>query len=257
MKGILTVLFIHVFLSFVWAEDCAKAVKLYNQATLATDLASKENLFKRAIPLCTEPEVLSKIHNNLADTYEKTGRLSPALDHYRKALETKPDFALAYFSVGDIFFRLRDYRSAAVMYDKGLRYAPDDHESQKRKEEAEARAKKFMIIYFDFDSFEIPNRYATRLRLVCKAIEENGIQDLLHIKITGHTCDIGPRSYNNRLSLKRAEEVARYFEEALSTHPQVLIITPAGENGPLLKGWDSNARILNRRVEIQVLRKEK
>ncbi|MDP2838797.1 MAG: hypothetical protein Q8O11_01970, partial [Syntrophales bacterium] len=43
------------------AEDCPKAVVLYNKGTFSQDPAAKEILFKEAIPLCTDPEVISKV----------------------------------------------------------------------------------------------------------------------------------------------------------------------------------------------------
>jgi hypothetical protein len=76
MKGILIVLFIHAFLSPVWAEDCPKSIRLYNQATSTSDFASKERIFNEAKAICSDPEVASRILNNLGDTYEITGRLS-------------------------------------------------------------------------------------------------------------------------------------------------------------------------------------
>jgi len=124
------------FASHTWAEDCHKAIALYNRAIVEDDLSVRERCFKKAIALCSDPEVLSRVFNNLADTYERTGRLSPALTYYHKAIETKPNLVTSYFSVGDIFFRLKDYYSAAVMYGKGLSYSSDD-ESRKDKKEAQ------------------------------------------------------------------------------------------------------------------------
>ena len=256
MRRTFPLLIVLLVASHAWAEDCGKAIDLYNRATGEDDLAAKELYFKKAIPLCSDPEVLSRVLNNLADTYERTNRLSLALAYYKKALEAKPDLATSYFSVGDIFFTLEDHFSAAVMYGKGLRYRPEDEESLEKKEEAEARAKRHMVIYFDFDSFTIPDRYLKRLDVVGKATKEPGSDRLEEIRVIGHTCSLGPRAYNRHLSLRRAEEVARYLKERFSMDSDVVTVFAKGEDAPLLSNVDRNARILNRRVEIKLSDKE-
>ena len=235
-----------------WAENCPKAIELYNQATETQDVKVKEQYFKKAIPLCSDSEILSRVYNNLADIYDRTGRLSLAFTYYKKALETKPDLATSYFSVGDIFFHVKDYCSAAVMYAKGLRYRPEDEESVKKKGAALEGGKKYIIIYFDFDSSKIPFRYLKRLDAMCAAIKKQGINGLKEIRVIGHACSLGARAYNRRLSLRRAEAVATYLKECFSADSRVLTVTGEGEATPLLVGGDKNARILNRRVEIRL-----
>jgi len=235
-----------------WAENCPKAIELYNQATETQDVKAKERYFKEAIPLCSDSEILSRVYNNLADTYERTGRLSLALACYKKALETKPDLVTSYFSVGDIFFRFKDYYSAAGMYEKGLRYRPEDEESVKRREEALEKTKKHIIIYFDFDSSRIPFRYLKRLDRLCAAIKKQGIDGVEEIRVIGHSCSLGPPAYNRSLSFRRAEAVATYLKERFSADSPVLTVTGEGEDAPLLVGVDKNARTLNRRVEIRL-----
>ncbi|MFH1077426.1 MAG: OmpA family protein [Pseudomonadota bacterium] len=242
--------------SHAWAEDCPKAIVLYNRATVENDLAVRERCFKKAIALCSDPEVLSRVFNNLADTYERAGRLSPALTYYRNALEAKPDLATSYFSVGDIFFRLKDYYSAAVMYGKGLSYSPEDEESRKNKKVAETRARRYMIIYFDFNSFTIPDRYLKRLDVVGEVIKEYGSDSFLEIMVTGHTCSMGASEYNRQLSLRRAQAVTRYLNDRLSKPSPVVKVVGKGEDAPLLSGMDKNASVLNRRVEVILRDKE-
>ena len=252
MIRILTSLFVLILSSNVWGEDCAKAIELFNKATMIRGLEVKEHGFKKAVPLCSDPEILSRVYNNLADTYERTGRFSLALAYYKKALETKPNLATSYFSVGDIFFKLRDYYSATVMYEKGLKYRYEDKESLERKEEAVSKMKMYMVIYFDFDSFRIPERYSKRMALVGKTIKEIGIDTLSHISVIGHSCSLGPSAYNRRLSLRRAEEAAKYFKERFSVASSVVVVTPKGEDTPLFSGVDRTAYDLNRRVEIKL-----
>jgi len=247
---ILPLLILLLLASHAWAEDCDRAIALYNRATGENDLAVKEQYFKKAIGLCSDPKVLSRVFNNLADTYERAGRLSLALTYYKKALEAKPDLATSYFSVGDIFFRLKDYYSAAVMYGKGLRYSPEDKESCLKKEQAEAKSRHHMIIYFDLDSSTIPDRYLKRLDVVGEVMKEHDSDSFLEISIIGHTCSMGPSEYNRRLSLRRAQAVTRYLKDRLSKPSAIVNVIGRGEDAPLLSGVDKNARVLNRRGEI-------
>ena len=250
MRPIIAVLLCLFLSTPSWSENCPKAIEFYNQATGTEDLKVREECFKEAIPLCSDSEIRSRVYNNLADTYEQTDRISLALSYYRKALETKSDLATAYFSVGDIFFRVKDYCSAAVMYEKGLKYRPEDQESSKRREEALDGAKKYIVIYFDFDSFEIPFRYVKRLDAVCAAIKKRAIDGVKEIMVIGHTCSLGVRAYNRRLSFSRAEAVATYLKEFFPADSPVLTVTGEGEDAPLLVGADKTANTLNRRVEI-------
>lgn len=71
--------------SHAWAEDCPKAIDLYNRATGEDDLAVRERCFKKAIALCSDPEVLSRVLNNLADIYERQDRLSPIIKRPSKS----------------------------------------------------------------------------------------------------------------------------------------------------------------------------
>ncbi|MCP4350133.1 MAG: OmpA family protein [Desulfobacterales bacterium] len=237
-----------------WGQDCSKAVRLYNQGTLSSSFTEKERLFKKAIPFCKEPEVLSRIYNNLADAYEKENRLSQALTFYKKALKTKSDLATASFSAADIFYHLKDYYSAYVLYEKGLRLQPEDEISLLRIKQAEKKYQKNMVIYFNFNSFEIDPRYKQRLNKIGNAIVSLDSQNIKDIRIVGHTCDLGPGTYNRKLSLKRAEAVARYLKANFAINSQHVMITGKGESALLLPNHDRNSRTLNRRVNVIVIR---
>jgi len=215
MRFIITIIFF-VFISQAWGEDCRRAIELYNQGTISSSLKIKEQHFKDAISLCSDAKVLAKAYNNLADTYERGGRISKALIYYRKALEVDPRLAPAYFSVGDIFFGIKDYFSAAAMYKKGLRYEPGDEISLKQKQEAEIKSQRHMLIYFDFDSASISQRYLSRLDVVGKTLVEDKPKHNLMAKVIGHACPIGSNAYNRRLSLRRAKMVANHLKTKFS-----------------------------------------
>lgn len=253
------ILFLSIFFSFLiilipftaYPEDCQKAVDLYNKGTLSNDVKEKERSFKEAIRLCSDPEVLSRVYNNLGDLYEKKEEYSKALVHYRKAVEIKSDLATPYISVGDIFFKLRDYYSAFVMYGEGLKYNPEDEDAIKGRERSEEAFKKKMIIYFDLDSSKISDLYLYRLQLVGESIKN--ASDKIRIEVVGHTCNLGSRKHNELLSKRRAEAVSQYLREKYSSNYNSLATIGQGEENPLLPNRDNESRILNRRVEINIL----
>jgi len=232
------------------AEDCTKATALYNRALDTQALRQRERLLRKALPLCSQPEVFARLYNNLADTYEKQNRLSLALRFYRQALRAKPDLATAYFSVGDIFNRLGDYQSAAIMYGKGLRYQPSDEDAEKKRD-AEVKARRRMVIYFSHDSFKLPVVYLSRLDIIGDAVvQDHGSR----IQVIGHTCDLGSHSYNRKLSLKRAQEVAAYLAEHFGVTPARVEVLWKGESEGVLPGRDKESRELNRCAEILLTR---
>jgi outer membrane protein OmpA-like peptidoglycan-associated protein len=234
--------------------DCQKAVDLYNQSVDEADLCAKETLLKEAASLCSDPQILSRIYNNLADAYEKRQALSLALAFYKKALEASPDLATAWLSVGDIFFQLQDYYSAALMYEKARKYGLEDEEAQRTREESHEKARTHLVVYFDLDDATLPDRYLQRLEVLAQAVEEMDYP--VEIRITGHTCDLGSPAYNQRLSLRRAQAVGRYLTNRLDPKMTSLVIEGKGQDRPLIAGHNSHARELARRAEIRVAYKD-
>ncbi len=55
IQHVLAILVVLLVASPVVAEDCARAVALYNQSVEEQDLAARKRLLKRAIPLCRDP----------------------------------------------------------------------------------------------------------------------------------------------------------------------------------------------------------
>lgn len=234
----------------IFVIECHRAVELYNRGTLSTDAAEKERLFKEAIPLCDDPEVLARIYNNLADVYENRGMFLAAFSHYRKAIAVKRDLVTPYVSMGDIYSRLGDAYSAHIMYGKALKYAPEDEDALKGSKESEAASRKKMVVYFDKNASSISDEYLYRLMIIGDAV--NDAPSDRRIVITGHTCDLGSKTYNKKLSKKRAQAVAQYLRARHPVPLEWFIITGKGKAEPLLPNTDDDARTLNRRVEIRV-----
>jgi len=103
-------------------EECTtRAVSLYNKGTLSEDLDEKEKLFLEALQSgCSDEKILAKICNNLADCYERLGRLDESIEAYTKAVELDPELYIALLSLGDIY-KLKDLCQEALdFYKKAL-----------------------------------------------------------------------------------------------------------------------------------------
>lgn len=101
-------------------------------------------------------------------------------------------------------------------------------------------------VYFRFDQSELSDFEKKHLDLLADSLKGRSPQELLQIRVTGYTCDLGSKDYNNRLSLLRAKSVAAYLE---SKGLKPLEVRGEGNNKPL-----SEVRSANRRVEIDIVR---
>jgi outer membrane protein OmpA-like peptidoglycan-associated protein len=72
-----------------------------------------------------------------------------------------------------------------------------------------------------------------------------------YVDIVGHTDSNGPTEYNKRLSVLRAQSVARYLEERRVTR-QRLLADGMGEDAPIASNATREGRAMNRRVEIKL-----
>jgi len=108
------------------------------------------------------------------------------------------------------------------------------------------------IVFFDFDSDEIT---ATASQVIDAAVDRIRVTDNPRLDIIGHTDTVGPRAYNERLSMDRAEAV----KEALMDHdlgqPAQSInidMRGLGETDLLVKTDNGVREPSNRRVEIKI-----
>jgi tetratricopeptide (TPR) repeat protein len=91
-----------------------RAVEAYNEGVkLMRDkhYAAAQDKFEQALAL---NEALAEAHNNLAFSLRMQGphNFEPALKHYNRALEIKPDLAQAYMYRGVLFTQLGDLTRA-------------------------------------------------------------------------------------------------------------------------------------------------
>ncbi len=103
-------------------------------------------------------------------------------------------------------------------------------------------------IRFGFDSAALSDDQKPRLGLICQAMRQSNVS---RFDIIGHTDTSGPEAYNERLSVLRAQEVARYLVEDCGIAAARLRAIGMGERFPFNTrdpGADEN-----RRVEFQAL----
>jgi OOP family OmpA-OmpF porin len=71
------------------------------------------------------------------------------------------------------------------------------------------------------------------------------------LKITGHTCDLGSKSYNDSLGWNRAKSISEILVQSIKENIKIEIFSK-GENEPIVANSTEESRAKNRRVEIQL-----
>ncbi|MEA1989523.1 MAG: OmpA family protein [Pseudomonadota bacterium] len=104
------------------------------------------------------------------------------------------------------------------------------------------------IGHFDFDKAdvkEIPE-------LDVFAAYMNEVADS-KVSITGHTDSSGPESYNQALSVKRAQDVADYLA-GKGIAADRMTVSGMGESSPIADNATKAGRAENRRVEVEIVK---
>ncbi|MBX3485590.1 OmpA family protein [Phenylobacterium sp.] len=100
------------------------------------------------------------------------------------------------------------------------------------------------VLYFYEGTSDITTESAPILEALKKAVNANS-----DVQITGHTDTVGSSDANDRLSLKRAEDIrALLVKEGLPVENSK--VAGRGEREPLVKTPDNTAEPANRRVEV-------
>ena len=102
-------------------------------------------------------------------------------------------------------------------------------------------------IKFAFDSAALEPTEVAKLDTLCEVVKTS---EIAQFKIIGHTDASGTDSYNQNLSLLRAEEVKRHMVDNCGVPDAKLVAVGMGEAFPMDPG-DPRADV-NRRVEFQV-----
>lgn len=102
-------------------------------------------------------------------------------------------------------------------------------------------------IKFAFDSAALEATEVAKLDTLCEVVKTS---EIAQFQIIGHTDASGSDSYNQNLSLLRAEEVKRHMVENCGVPDAKLVATGVGEAFPM--DPDNPRADVNRRVEFQV-----
>jgi outer membrane protein OmpA-like peptidoglycan-associated protein len=108
--------------------------------------------------------------------------------------------------------------------------------------------------YFKFDNSELNSNDKENIKEMAEYINKNNMQGTLLIE--GHTDDTGKASYNDKLSLKRANAVKEEFEKTLTNKDNIQVkVIGHGEEKPEYKNINESARSKNRRAQVNILNK--
>ncbi len=105
-------------------------------------------------------------------------------------------------------------------------------------------------VLFDFNKYNLKPAGKVELDRLAKDIKGAGAVE--SVIVVGHTDSVGSDSYNQRLSVRRANTVAKYLQTKGLKHVRA---EGKGEREPVASNDSEQGRAQNRRVEIEVIAK--
>lgn len=108
-------------------------------------------------------------------------------------------------------------------------------------------------LYFDFDKYEIKGKYQNLVAQLAELVKSNPGS---WVEISGHADIVGPKEYNQNLSLKRTEMVLKSFHKN-KVSPETVKGFHYGSGKPVASNDTKEGRKKNRRVEVKVVKLEK
>ncbi len=106
--------------------------------------------------------------------------------------------------------------------------------------------------YFGFDQIDINPEFEQKILEVSKVLLEN---PQYYTILEGHTDNVGTKAYNNKLSLDRADAVAKQLKKAGVSNDRIKI-KGYGYDKPAASNETEEGRMKNRRVEAKIFIKE-
>lgn len=122
--------------------DPKDKIELFNQINRASELSKHENRSEESIRIlqdvvAADPTVIAGWFM-LGNEYVRIGQLERGIDHYRRALELKPDYDLAVTNLANTYRRMGRDDDAAAGYERLLQVSPRN--AQARFQLAQIRA---------------------------------------------------------------------------------------------------------------------
>lgn len=109
---------------------------------------------------------------------------------------------------------------------------------------------KVYSVYFDPDATNLKAGSVRNLEKMADAIIQSS--RVAYVNVAGHTDDTGDDSYNRKLALARAENVAAYLMGRGISNDQINVKSFGAEN-PVTTNTTPEGRQINRRVEVSVM----
>lgn len=103
--------------------------------------------------------------------------------------------------------------------------------------------------YFEFDKAELNNNSKKVIEKFSEEINRDNLKG--KIKIEGYTDNVGKSSYNEKLSLERAKQVAEELKKQVKNSDTEYEVSGKGANNPIGDNKTEIGRAKNRRVEIE------
>ncbi|MFP3982762.1 MAG: OmpA family protein [Desulfurivibrionaceae bacterium] len=155
--------------------------------------------------------------------------------------------------VRDIFFTPAGVLPLGEIKEK----EPDPAKETADIEEMLSRDKKIKLVLnveFDFDKSEIRPMFHDEIKKVADFLKTYPHTRAL---LEGHTDSVGPESYNQKLSLRRARSVRNYLVDELGIDKDRLMVRGAGETEPVADNSSAAGRQRNRRMVAVIARQLK
>jgi len=108
-------------------------------------------LFNHAFQVTKDNTLLMMMHNNLASSLDKEGKITEALDHYNEVIRLKPDFANAYNQRGSLYVRLGQHQLAINDYNEAIRLKPDYANAYNNRGSAYSRLGQYELATKDYN----------------------------------------------------------------------------------------------------------
>lgn len=105
-------------------------------------------------------------------------------------------------------------------------------------------------VHFYFNRADIKKEYLPYLNVVAKFMKTH---PSVKVKITGYTDNIGSKSYNDKLAMKRAMSVKNYLVKN-GVEPSRIVIEGVGKDRYLVANDNGLDRFTNRRAEFYVIK---
>ncbi|MEZ0323031.1 MAG: OmpA family protein [Hydrogenothermaceae bacterium] len=104
-------------------------------------------------------------------------------------------------------------------------------------------------VHFYFNRADIKEEYLPYLNVVAKFLKTHTD---VKVKIVGYTDNIGSKSYNDKLAMKRALSVKKYLTK-MGVEPDRIVIEGIGKDRYLVSNDNNIDRFTNRRVEFYII----